>query len=98
MDYGLGPSLHGSWFRQTLGSPPPSRGEGFRGDSEVLSLGSQADRRFIVCFKKWSSVSEKARSGEEAGVILRLGCCPGDRMNGCLDLGSKSKLMGKLGS
>lgn len=43
-------------------------------------------------------MSEKVRSGEEAGVILRLGCCPGDRMNGCLDLGSKSKLMGKLGS
>lgn len=52
VDYGLGPSLHGSWFRQTLGGPPPSRGEGFWGDSEVLSLGSQADRRFIVCLKK----------------------------------------------
>lgn len=43
-------------------------------------------------------MSEKVRSGEEAGVILRLDCCPGIRMNGCLDLGSKSKLMGKLSS
>lgn len=43
-------------------------------------------------------MSEKVKSEEKAGEIVRLGCCTGDRMSGCLDLGSKSKLMGKLGS